>query len=60
MAMKIDGTLPRVRGCSEEGLRHSGVKSAEAGRIGGGFPHHAGSTSVVSERKRLEKQKENG
>ena len=55
MAMKIDGTLPRVRCCSEEGLRHLGVKSTEAGRIDGGFPHHAGSASVVSERKKARK-----
>ena len=55
MAMKIDGTLPRVHCCSEEGLRHLGVKSTEAGRIDGGFPHHAGSTSVISERKKARK-----
>ena len=55
MAMKIDGTLPRVRGCSKEGLRHLGVKSTEAGRIDGGFPHHAGSASVISERKKARK-----
>ena len=46
--MKIDGTLPQVRGCSEEGLRHSGVKSTETGRIDGGFPHHAGKSSFFN------------